>query len=117
LFGSEYDFGTTFNLEKFREETRRDVFIIPTLASLAERSDGFLSIAVLRWLLHIPQGHGTFRTILLWILKHWCKFVGSHTCCHDLFADQEHIASCAGLHARLSQCELAFSFSRTNFDR
>jgi hypothetical protein len=107
LFGPVYDFGTTFNLDKSQEETRRDLFIIPTLASLAERSDGFLSIAVLRWLLHVPQGHGTFRTILLWILKRWRKFVGSHTClhCHDLFADQEHIASCAGLRARLSHCE------------
>jgi hypothetical protein len=35
------------------------------------------------------------------------KFVGSHTCprCHDLLADQEHIASCAGLRAHLSHCE------------
>jgi hypothetical protein len=107
LFGPVYDFGTTFNLDKSQEETRRDLFIIPTLASLAERSDGFLSIAVLRWLLHVPLGHGSFRTILLWILKRWRKFVGSHTClhCHDLFADKEHIASCAGLRARLSHCE------------
>jgi hypothetical protein len=71
LFGSEYDFGPTFNLDKSQEETRRDLFIIPTLASLAERSDGFLSNAVLRWLLHVPQDHSTFRR--------WRKFVGSHT--------------------------------------
>jgi hypothetical protein len=44
----------------------------------------------------------------LWILKRWRTFVGSHTFlhCHDSFADQEHIASCAGLRARLSHCEL-----------
>jgi hypothetical protein len=67
---------------------------------IAERSDGLLSITVLRWLLHVPQDHSTFRR--------WRKFVGSHTClhCHDLFADQEHLASCAGLRARLSHCEL-----------
>jgi hypothetical protein len=34
LFGPVYDFGTTFNLDKSQEETRRDLFIIPTLASL-----------------------------------------------------------------------------------
>jgi hypothetical protein len=33
MFGSEYDFSPSFNLEKSQEETRRDLFIIPTLAA------------------------------------------------------------------------------------
>jgi hypothetical protein len=80
----------------WRNPKKRDLFIIPTLASLAERSNGFLSVAVLRWLLHVPQDHSTFRRLR--------KFVGSHTClhCHDLFAQQEHIAS---FRARLCHCE------------
>jgi hypothetical protein len=56
---------------------------------------GFLSISVLFWLPHATQGHGTYRNILLWILNRWLKFVSTLT-----------IKNCAGLRARLSQCEL-----------
>lgn len=108
LFGQAHTFGATFNLDKTQEETRRDLYVIPTLSSLASRSGGYLTIAVLRWLLFLKQGHGIFRTLLLWTLWRWRKFKGAHSCllCHCHFKEQDHIASCAGLRARLTECRL-----------
>ena len=103
MHGPAHAIGESFNFSKSQEETRMDLYVIPTLRSLADRSGGFLSIAVLRWLLHLPLSHGIFRVLLLWILRRWRKFQGTHLClhCHSSFTDQAHIASCAGMRARL----------------
>ena len=107
IHGISYTIGEAFDLSKTHEQTRMDLYVIPTLASLADRSGGYMSIAVLRWLLHLPLSHGTFRLLLLWILRKWRKFQGAHLClhCHSSFTEQAHIASCAGMRVRLIECD------------
>ena len=89
-----------------------DLYVIPVTHSLAERSNGLMTIALLRWILRSRVCVGIFRTVLLWLLQRWRIFGPQSRClhCNSLFAEQSHIASCSSLRESIvTQCPVPFS--------
>jgi hypothetical protein len=112
LFGPDLTLDHDLDVSKSPQVLRFDWYVLPVTHSLAERSNGVLSIALLRWILRSRVGAGIFRTILLWLLQRWRIFGPPRRClhCDGLFADQSHIASCSSLRESIvTQCPVPSS--------
>ena len=107
LLGPILTFENDLDISKTPSVLRFEVYVIPVTHSLAERSDGLVSIGLLRWFLRCGVETGIFRTILLWILHRWRIFGPPRRClyCASLFDAQAHVASCSGLReAIITRC-------------
>ncbi len=91
LFGPTLSITADLDISKTPVEFRQEHYIIPVSHSLAERSDGLVTIALL-----FPDKHRNLRTILLWLLHRWNIFDPPRRClyCKSNFEEK---SSCSGI--------------------
>jgi hypothetical protein len=110
LFGPTLLIAADLDISKTPMEFRQEHYVIPVSHSLAERSDGLVTIALLRWLLRSRISSGVFRTILLWLLHRWKIFDPPRRClyCNSNFEEQSHVSSCSSLReALITSCSIS----------